>query len=152
MQQNFQTLELPGLRTVTGSLIKVYGRRVVHYQLTEQIKGSIDFIFCDSMIPIISVSTLFDKGYTTILNAGDSYFGREGTKVPIFKENAHFFLYPLRRLHPNSSDMHANGDDTRFVIAPVTSLDKVDHWLLDGDILTRVHRKLRQGLFSPFGV
>ena len=82
-----------------------------------------------------------DWGMPRCSQKGNPYLQPGGTsfKWPVWIDGNHFYLCPLRRTPPGKHTLY---------ISPIRN-EKSDFWKLDGEILIRVHAKLRRGLFSP---
>ena len=97
---------------------------------------------------VLSVSILSDKGFTSLISTDKSalIFGQKEV-CEITRRETHFYLMPDKRLSYEETQ-----SVTAPVIAPVVDLSKIDHWKTSGNLLIRVHNKLRQGMFIPIGV
>ena len=92
-------------------------------------------VVCDVKIPVLSVSVLSDKGFTTKIDNEGSTLSMGGREAcPIVMKDTRFYLMPERRLNYEEQDKH---------IAPILDMTKIDYWKLSGDLLIRIHNKVR---------
>ena len=49
-------------------------------------------------------------------------------------------------------DRRLSFEETQSIVAPVVDLSRIDHWKTSGNLLIRVHNKLRSCMFIPLGV
>ena len=128
---------------MTGQLIKTFGLRKITYHINNKYL-TVNFVVCDVKIPVLSVSILADKGFTSLISTDKSALIFDQKEVcEITRRETHFYLMPDKRL---------SYEETQSIIAPVVDLSKIDHWKTSGNLLIRVHNKLRQGMFIPIGV
>ena len=88
----------PWLRSVTGDDIKVYGRRTVYYQLTDDMTASLDYIVTDAIMPVVSNSQLSASGYTSTYGPDGDHISKGNNVFPLHKESTLYYVRPIRRL------------------------------------------------------
>ena len=161
----------PQLFTATDDPIKVYGIRRVYYKCQGQ-PVVIPYFACDVKYPIISVSRLVDRGY-------DLYWANTGTilrgpslRVTLKRDGNLFYLpaeqQPLEegwKIHiittPDGQEKFqiVQQQGINFsVIAPTSTTatgsrpimgGNTDIWIVRGNYVIRVHKRLRRAKFTP---
>ena len=81
----------PRLTTVTGQAIMTYGVKKIAYVLHARATLTVSFVVCDVKIPVLSVSALSDKGFTTKIVKEKSSSCVNDTEVcPVKRNDNHF--------------------------------------------------------------
>ena len=97
---------LPYITNANGERIRTYGMRTVFLKVVEDAPTiAITFTVCDVTEPIISFFELMERGCSAILQPGDLHLDLNDLTVPLFKEDKHFYAYPLAFAFPDESAM-----------------------------------------------
>ena len=161
----------PQLFTATDDPIQIYGIRRVYYQCQGQ-PVVIPYFACDVKYPIISVSRLIDRGY-------DLYWANTGTilrgpslRVALKRDGNLFYLpaeqQPLEEgwkiqivTTPEGQERFQIVQQQRInkvIIAPTSTTatgarpimgGNADIWIVRGNYVIRVHKRLRRAKFTP---
>ena len=153
----------PQLFTATDDRIQVHGIRRVYYKCQRQ-PVVIPYFACDVKYPIISVSRLIDKGY-------DLYWANTGTilhgsslQVALKRDGNLFYLpaeqQPLEEGWNLQIVTTPEGQENinKVIIAPTPTTatgarpimgENTDIWIVRGNYVIRVHKRLRRAKFTP---
>ena len=163
---------MPKLRTVSGAPITVRGKRIIGLELDGHI-CYLHFYVCDVHLPVVSVSRLTAQGYITHLAKDSmSLVSPSGDLITIHCAGPMSYLHPrIVRFDQGTFDFIC--DSMKFQLAAITlkkdesfvagagttdtSTSKkpifyhADRWKLEGQTLTRLHKRPRKTLFVPVG-
>jgi len=137
-------LNTPTLHTVTGSPMKLYGQKLVHYKLGP-LTASVNYLVSDVHFPVLSVSQLMKLGFVVHLSDSGSFIGKGDHSFPLKRIGQLIFLLPSGRITRPPPGLVAP-----VGISPLQS-GQADHWRLDGDAPVRVHKRPRLVLHSGTG-
>ena len=135
---------------------------------------TVNYVVTDVGLPVLSVSTLLRKGYSTTLTKNGSYLEYNNMHTPIIQIGNLFYLKIKERLPPGNIVGHTevpttndnvyNQEEHTTIVAPVqhhtgprsVTSSEADYWEIrqhpqHGALLIRVHRRPRRTLFSPDG-
>ena len=159
----------PNLKTVSGSPIQTYGKRFVGLKLNGHI-CYLQFYVCDVHISVVSVSRLISQGFSTYLSKKSmTLTSPTGVEIQIHRTGPMFYLYPdILPYNSRTFDSICIGMTNQMQMAVVnlspskdmTSLEQApkkptfyhaDRWTLEGNTLTRIHKRPRKTLFVPTG-
>ena len=153
----------PPLRSVTGQLLNIYGRRLVGMKVGD-VEFHMHFYVTDIPYPIVSVGRLLSQGYTAVLGSDTQALqAPDGQTIPVSREGSLLFLKPeilpfvksdfevvCVALHDNFR-MAANRESSAKSFKPVYY--HADRWHFDvaRNVLVRYHKRPRRALFVPTG-
>ncbi len=162
----------PQLFTATDDPIKVYGIRRVYYKSQGQ-PVVIPYFACDVKYPIISVSRLIDRGYdlywantgtilrgpslqVTLKRDGNYLFYlpaepqtlEEGFKIQTITTPEGQVPFQIVQQHRINKVIIAPASTTATGARPIMG-GNTDIWIVRGNYITRVHKRLRRAKFTP---
>ena len=161
----------PQLFTATDDPIKVYGIRRVYYKCQGQ-PVVIPYFACDVKYPIISVSRLVDRGYDLYWAATGVVLRGPSLKV-ILKRDGNLFYLPAEPqameegwkiqtiTKPDGQikvEILQQQSINKVIIAPTSATatgarpimgGNTDIWIVRGNYVIRVHKRLRRAKFTP---
>ena len=151
----------PPLRSVTGQLLNIYGRRLVGMKIGD-VEFHMHFYVTDIPYPIVSVGRLLAQNYTATLGKEMlTLHAPDGKNLPVEREGSLLFLKPeilpfvkqdfelvCVAFHENFS---AEAESTVSAFKHVYY--HADRWHFDTsrNVLVRYHKRPRKTLFVPSG-
>ena len=132
-----------------GEQMTVHGFRSIHLQINDHLTMLVNFVVLNATNPIISVPLLQKSGITVNFDPKGARLVRDHHVVPLHFEQKLFWLRPQGFVTKPISDLEF---ERRFASPHVGNLHDhgpKDEWRLEYNILIRIHRRYRKGLYNP---